>query len=86
MEKYRVVILKADDWEGLFVDGELISEDHHLGSGDLVFLLKKAEELKFKSSDIVVKYVTDNDYGYLEQSGNFPQLLSDLKDVYDEII
>lgn len=89
MEKYRVVILTADDWEGLFVDGRLIDQSHKLGDGDhRLFLLKMAEQYSFTSKDIVVKYIDESneeDYNFLEDFGRFPELLSELKGNYDEI-
>jgi hypothetical protein len=85
MERKRVVILNTQegDWEGLFVDGSLINEGHHLGEGDTLFLLKQAEKLDFKSSDIVISTLTNDDSEYVESYGNFPQNLSELKGDYN---
>ena len=50
-----VLILNSEegDWEGLFIDGELIDQGHTLGEGNsATYLLEKAEEYKFTSKDI----------------------------------
>lgn len=84
MEK-RVVILttQCGDWEGLFVDGDLIDEGHHLGEGDRNFMLKQAEKYDFKSSDILRCEINDTDEEMMSMSGNFPITLAGLNGIYN---
>jgi hypothetical protein len=83
----NVLILQADDWEGLFIDGKLIDEDHELGECDIdseLYLLKKSEEYNFTSKDVTVKFVDDEDEKYLNSFGSFPPTLDKLKGKYYE--
>jgi hypothetical protein len=80
-----VLILNSQsgDWEGLFIDGTLIDEGHHLGEGkSLMFLLEKAEEYNFTSKDVRFMETTDEDEDYLSCHGDFPRNLSELKGDY----
>ena len=81
-KRKRILILFADDWEGLYVDGKLIEEEHSLGESDILFLLKLSEELGFTSDDITLKNIIEDDERELVQVGSFPQKLSELKGIY----
>lgn len=35
-KKPEIVIVAADDWEGLYIDGKLFKDDHVVSVGDLV--------------------------------------------------
>ena len=78
-----ILISQSGDWEGLFIEGELIDEGHSLGEGDRTYLLKKAEEFNFKSNQVRVLEVTNEDEEDLETSGNFPATLALLKGNYE---
>jgi len=80
--KVLILTTQNGDWEGLFINGELISEGHELGDGDILFILKMAEEYSFKSSDVVIEEVNDEDDEWLSNNGNFPENLSELKGKY----
>ncbi len=84
MEK-RVVILttQSGDWEGLFVDGKLISEGHHLGDGDVTFLFKQGEKYNFFASDIIKREINDEDEEMMDMSGSFPSTLDGLSGTYN---
>ena len=47
------VVSVADDWEGLYLNGELVTSGHRIDDQDLEFLFKKHPELGivFKSSE-----------------------------------
>jgi hypothetical protein len=81
----KVIILTSQDgdWEGLFINGNLIDEGHTLGEGDRAYLLEKSEEYGFTSKDIGGGEVNDEDNEYLMQFGGFPGGLSDLKGSYE---
>jgi hypothetical protein len=63
-----IVIVKADGWQGLYKDGKLVCEDHRVTYKDL------AEALG------IVVYEKEADQGWLEDEGNLPKNLSDVKE------
>lgn len=80
-----VLILKTQsgDWEALYIEGKLIDEGHTLGEGDSrLFMLKQAELHGFKSSDVRVKELCDEDEEEVSCSGNLPNTLSELTGSY----
>ena len=52
----KVVYAQADDWEGLFINGQLITEDHKLKPRDIQSILKDNNalgvEMEFKNVDL----------------------------------
>ena len=83
---YRVKIITTQDglWEAIYIDGKLIEEGHILGEGNSrFFLLEKAEEFKFKRSDVKVYETNDEDEKTLQIYGDFPLLLCNLKGTYE---
>lgn len=80
--KVIILISPNGDWEGLFIDGQLISEGHTLGQGDRLYLLKTAEEYDFKSDDVKVITICDEDEQYLMKYGAFPERIDILKGDY----
>ena len=86
MKAKRVVILQSQsgDWEGLYVDGYLQDEGHTLGEGDSkLYMLKAAEEYSFKSSDVKISQLSDDDDLELGKHGNMLSYLGDYKTMYD---
>jgi len=84
--KKRIVILssRSGDWEGFYVDGELIEEAEVLGEGNSrTFLLEQAEKFKFNSDDIIFSEINEKDDEILGDCGNFPKFLSELNGTYD---
>lgn len=79
-----ILILQTQegDWEGLYIDGKIIDQGHNIGEGNRLFLLKKAEEFNFKSSDIRVKTLNDSDENNIIKLGNLPDKLNDLVGPY----
>lgn len=79
-----VVILttQSGDWEGMFIDGELISEGHHLGGNNRMFMMQMGEKYKFTSGMVREKYLDDNDDEMMETRGSFPKNIVDLKGEY----
>lgn len=81
----RIIILKTQsgDWEGLFIDGELIDEGHHLGEGkQILYLLTQSEKYKFTSKDVCFETLNDEDEEITSEYGNFPDYLETLKGTY----
>lgn len=79
----KVLILESDDWNGLYINGNLIDEGHTLGEGDsILYLLEKSEDYGFDSSDVKVKFIEDVDDEYLNKFGSFPSDITELKGDY----
>ena len=62
--KPEAVLVTADDWEGLYIDGKLVEEDHRLHLRDV---------MSYFDVDLKLKKV---DMGKLN---NLPALLKDVK-------
>lgn len=78
----RVVIIDADDWDGIFIDGFLIDEGHTLGEGyHRLYLLRKSEQYKFTSKDIEERFANDLELEWLEDHGGFPPTLSEFEKI-----
>lgn len=79
MEKNKTphaIIIRADDWEGLFVDGVLVYEHHEISRRELRELCK---EHKINFSEIEEGWVTDDYDEYLSVAGGFPEKLEDVE-------
>lgn len=63
--------ITADDWEGLYLDGKLVTEGHHVTLNDLA----EAAGLDFKQRE-----ATHQGYAYLADQGDFPEKLSDFEE------
>lgn len=67
------------DWEGLYVNGEIVDQGHRIDRDDF---LELAEKYNFKSSDVRKKELTNEDEEETSMSGRFPRLLSELAGNY----
>lgn len=63
-----IKLLRADDWEGLFVDGRLVTEGHSLTAEDIIRGLK----LDYNSGWINQEWMEDH--------GSFPYDVNDIPD------
>lgn len=70
------IIIRADVWEGLFIDGKLVYEYHEIRRNTLKELCK---EYNLKFTDIGEAWVTDEYEDYLCDAGGFHENLSDVK-------
>lgn len=79
-----VLVLKADDWEGLFIDGKLIDEGHSLeeGSDRIKYFQEASKSHDFDIMDVKIKWLEDKDEEELMSSGSFPDTLKELKGNY----
>ena len=79
----RAIVLSSDDWEGLFIDGKLVSEGHHLGEGRPGnFWLDIGRKYDIDGSDLKEMEVTPEDDDELMDAGSFPRTLDELKGDY----
>jgi hypothetical protein len=78
----KAIVVKADDWEGLFIDGGLTEEGHTLNQGEerVTYFIELARTYEFTLEDIIFTSVTDDYYeGYLSDNGSFPTELSEVE-------
>ena len=81
----RVLILKSQegDWEGLYINNQLIDEAHVLGEGRAqMYIIRKSEEYNFTSDDVAENELNDEDEKIISISGGLPLDLRDLKGKY----
>lgn len=71
-DEIRVVYAQADDWQGLFINSELIMEDHKLKPSDVQAALKEngvlGAEIEFK----------DVDLDWMYDVGSFPNNIAEV--------
>lgn len=73
----KAVLVKADDWQGIFIDGKLDYEGHEITISDMKKICKRHN---INITDIDEKWVTDDYYErYLSEYGNFPNDLSEVE-------
>jgi hypothetical protein len=73
----KAVLVSAEDWQGMFVNGKLDYEGHEISLSDLKKICKHH---KINITDIEQKCVTDDYYDrYLSRYGSFPNDLSEVE-------
>lgn len=72
MKGNRVVIAYVDDWEGLYVNGDLETEDHRIRQHDFIDLIRK-----YKSFESIERMEVSEER--IEELGfSFPQRLENI--------
>lgn len=61
-----ILVSNGDDWEGLYVNGKLVQQDHSLSARDVLSLI---------GIDIEQRWVS---YDYTAERGNLPDKLADI--------
>lgn len=77
----KAIIVKLEDWEGLYVDGRLVGEGHTLNEGEdrITWALGAAEEHGFDLKELEIKESYDEEFlEEMENSGNLPSKLEDV--------
>ena len=76
----HAILIGADDWEGLFVCGQLVEEGHTLNQGynRVRYFQKLAKQYGFKLEEMQAGYVTESYEKTLEDTGGFPKMLYDV--------
>lgn len=82
----NAILVKADDWEGLFVNGKLVEEGHELNEGisRVKYFNKLAKTYGFKLSEMEEAWVTDEYDEELSDTGSFHELLKDVRYILDK--
>lgn len=73
----EVIYVVHSDWEGVYVDGNLIAEDHHVLTNYASSIFKQIPGINFS------KVITDNTLlsEYLDEVGELPNTIGDLEDI-----
>lgn len=73
--KVKIKLVTADDWEGLFINDQLYTEDHSLNAWDVVMSLRD----KLNNKDINISFQTYRiDQDYMEEICELPTLFKDI--------
>ena len=78
----KAIIVKADDWEGLFIDNVLVAEGHTLNEGydRITWISEVSKTYNFDSGEVTFRYVTDDYYeNVLGNEGRFRKNLSEIE-------
>ena len=78
----RILSTQSGDWEGLFINGELVREGHTLEEGDRTFMLEMSDKYGFRLSDVESFEITDEDDKLLYEYGCFPKTITELSGQY----
>lgn len=73
----KAILIGADDWEGLFVNGELVEEGHTLNEGysRIKYFVGLAKKHGFNLEEMEECHVTETYAKYLENAGGFHKSL-----------
>jgi len=71
MKKDKLIFVGSDDWEGLYINGKLIMEDHHLD----VFKILKAIDIKYQ-------YIEADD-DWICERGTLPENIKEVKEAQE---
>lgn len=72
----QAVLVKSDEWQGFYINGELVYERHHIGVKDLIRIYN--EDI-FHMGTLKICWVTDDYELELEKNGGLPERLSDVE-------
>lgn len=75
--KSVITVAKSDNWQGLYLDGDLIIEDKVIGIRDVVILVNATQEYDGRMLDFEYKELLCDDE-WLEKTGRFPKKLGDV--------
>lgn len=78
----NAVVVKADDWEGLFINGKCVEQGHTLHQGEerITYFIELSLRYNFLLEEVTFKDCTEEyTYGYLEDNGNFPDNLDEVE-------
>lgn len=80
----EAILIQANDWEGLFVNGKLIKEGYTINEG--ISRIKVFDELSqqynFSLNDLKEVWIDEKDEYYLNLNGNFPININDMYGKY----
>jgi len=80
----KAILLEAEDWEGLFINGKLIQEGHTLNedTSRIKYFIELSKKYSFNLDELKELCVTEEDEETLMDCGNFPQDINELSGNY----
>lgn len=80
----KAILLKSDDWEGLYVNDLLIDEGHELNEGEerAIYFAQLAKQYNFNLLEMKIKYLSNEDTERTNDIGSFPDNITDFKHNY----
>lgn len=69
----EIVIVRGENWEGIFINGALKMQDHRIEIPELLGVLRDFFKLQFEIRTL------DCDYEWLNNSGGLPEKLDKVK-------
>lgn len=79
MDKNKGLLLNADNWQGLYVNGKLIKQGHMIGTDAFIMLL---HHFNISPENMYIGYVTYEDDEFVGTYGCFPDKLEKLDGDY----
>lgn len=78
------ILLKVDDWEGLYINNILVEEGHNLEQGydRIEYFVRIQEQYNFDINELKVKWLEDDDEELISSTGGFPKNINNLKNKY----
>jgi len=76
----KAVLIKSDDWEGLYINDVLVEEGHTLNQGfnRIEYFVDASEQYDFDIKELQEYWVTDEYEEYLYEIGSLNENLSDV--------
>jgi hypothetical protein len=76
----KAILMKADDWEGLYINGTLVTEGHILNEGNdrSTYFTNLSISLDFNLLDMETAWVDPNCEEKLKSDGSLPCSLVDV--------
>lgn len=83
--KNKAILLQADDWEMLYINGELKEEGHTLneGASRVKYFLELSKKYDFDLSEMREITMSEEDQVELEDCGSGNSFLSEYKSSYE---
>ena len=83
----KAILIQADDWEGLFINGRLVEEGHtlHEGNSRVKYFSQLSKDYDFNLDEMKELWITDEDDEILYQYGSFPLTLDELHGDYENM-
>lgn len=73
LKEFRIDFCETDDWQGVYINGEIHMENHSLSTADWLQLLITV--LIDEGSPVVRRHYVD--YDWIESGGHFPRLFEE---------
>jgi len=80
MNKNKAVLVKGNDWEGLYINSISREQGHTLNEGKerITYFLQLSEQYNFNLKDIIIVELNEKDIKFLEEIGNLPSHIIEL--------